>query len=78
MVDDALTVLSAAIEMYPKEANLYDSQGEFLLKRGEKAKALASYKKALEVNPNFANAAVAREIVTKLSVELGATETSKQ
>src|SRR6185503_182315 len=38
MVDDALTILSAAIEMYPKEANLYDSQGEFLLKKGDKAK----------------------------------------
>ena len=77
-VDDALTILSAAIEMYPKEANLYDSQGEFLLKKGEKAKALASYKKALELNPNFPNAAVAREIVTKLSTELGVAETSKQ
>jgi tetratricopeptide (TPR) repeat protein len=78
MVDDALTVLRTAIEMYPKEANLYDSQGEFLLKKGEKAKALASYKKALELNPNFGNAAGAREIVTKLSTELGVTETSKQ
>ena len=78
MVDDALAVLATAIELYPKEANLYDSHGEFLMKKGEKAKALESYKKALEVNPDFGNAAGAREIVKKLKVELGAAETSKQ
>lgn len=78
MVDDALAVLNAAIELYPKEANLYDSQGEFLLKKGDKAKALESYKKALDANPNFGNAAGAREILKRLSAELGASESTKQ
>lgn len=69
MIDEALALLRTAIEMYPKEANLYDSVGEFQLKQGDKTKALASYQKALEIDPNFSNAAAAREIVKKLSEE---------
>lgn len=69
-VDLALAILEVAIQLYPKEANLYDSTGEFQLRKGEKAKALESYKKALEINPDFPNAAAAKEIVTKLSNEL--------
>ncbi|HET6892469.1 MAG TPA: tetratricopeptide repeat protein, partial [Pyrinomonadaceae bacterium] len=71
MLEEGMAILRVAIEMYPKEANLYDSMGEFLLRKGDKAKALESYKKALEVNPNFPNATNAREIVKKLSNEVG-------
>ncbi len=71
MVDEGVAVLKTAIELYPQEANLYDSLGEFQLRKGEKAKALESYKRALEINPNFPNAAAAREIVKKLSAEVG-------
>jgi CubicO group peptidase (beta-lactamase class C family) len=70
MVDEGLAILNIGIELFPKEANLYDSVGEFQLRKGEKLKALDSYKKALEVNPNFSNADNAREIVKKLSSEL--------
>ncbi len=69
MVDEALTLFRIAIDLYPKEANLYDSMGEFQLKKGDKTKALESYQKALEIDPNFPNAAAAREIVKKLSEE---------
>jgi CubicO group peptidase (beta-lactamase class C family) len=69
-LDDALAIISAAIVLYPQEANLYDSLGEFQLKKGDKAKALESYKKALELNPKFGNAAGAQEIVKKLTAEL--------
>lgn len=69
MVDEALALLRTAIELYPKEANLYDSVGEFQLRKGDKVKALESYQKALDVNPNFPNAAAAREVVKKLSEE---------
>ena len=72
MVDDAIAILQVAIQLYPKEANLYDSTGEFLLKKGDKAKALESYKKALEINPEYPNAAAAKAVVTKLSNELTA------
>ncbi|HEX6717812.1 MAG TPA: serine hydrolase [Pyrinomonadaceae bacterium] len=70
LVDEALTLLRAAIELYPKEANLYDSVGEFQLRKGDKVKALESYQKALEIDPNFSNAAAARDVVKKLSEEL--------
>ena len=70
MVDEALAVLRSAIELYPKEANLYDSVGEFQLRKGDKVKALESYQKALEINPNFPNAAAARDVVKKLTEEL--------
>ncbi|HKV33049.1 MAG TPA: serine hydrolase [Pyrinomonadaceae bacterium] len=69
MVDEALALLRTAIDLYPKDANLYDSVGEFQLKQGDKTKALESYQKALEINPNFPNAAAAREVVKKLSEE---------
>ncbi len=72
MVDEAMAILQTAIEMYPQEANLYDSLGEFQLKKGDKAKALASYQKALAINPEFGNAAGAKEIVRKLTEELAA------
>jgi tetratricopeptide (TPR) repeat protein len=72
MVDDAIGILQVAIQLYPKEANLYDSVGEFQLKKGDKAKALESYKKALEINPDYPNATAAKAVVTKLSTELTA------
>ncbi|MGI8734735.1 MAG: serine hydrolase [Pyrinomonadaceae bacterium] len=72
MIDEAMAILQTAIELYPQEANLYDSLGEFQLKKGEKAKALASYQKALDTNPTFGNAAGAKEIVRKLTEELAA------
>jgi CubicO group peptidase (beta-lactamase class C family) len=70
MVDEAMLLLRTAIELYPKDANLHDSMGEFLLRKGDKVKALESYQKALELDPNFFNAAVAREVVKKLTAEL--------
>jgi tetratricopeptide (TPR) repeat protein len=65
-----MTLIRTAIELYPKEANLYDTLGEFQLRKGDKVKALESYQKALELNPNFPNAAAARDVVKKLSEEL--------
>jgi len=72
MVEEAMAILQTAIEMYPQEANLYDSVGEFQLLKGDKAKALASYQKALAINPEFSNAVAAKEIVKKLTEELAA------
>jgi CubicO group peptidase (beta-lactamase class C family) len=69
--DQAIAILEVATVLYPKDANLHDSLGEFHLRKGEKAKALEHYKKALELNPEFPNASAAREIVKKLTSELG-------
>lgn len=69
--DEAIAILTVAASIYPQEANLYDSLGEFYLKKGDKSKALQHYKKALEIDPKFGNAAAASEIVKRLTTELG-------
>jgi CubicO group peptidase (beta-lactamase class C family) len=67
LTDDALTLLFAATELYPQEANLYDSIGEFYVRKGMKEKAVEFYQKALATNPKYGNAEKAREILQKLT-----------
>lgn len=45
-----------AIRLTPENAGIYLTQGVYLQKRGKLAEAIESYKKALELNPNSANA----------------------
>ncbi|MCK4645763.1 MAG: tetratricopeptide repeat protein, partial [Candidatus Aminicenantes bacterium] len=52
-LDKGLTVLLDAIELFPRDANLFDSVGEFYLAKEDKTKAIEYYKKALEINPKF-------------------------
>ncbi|HEX7178056.1 MAG TPA: serine hydrolase [Pyrinomonadaceae bacterium] len=59
--DAGLELLKLAAELYPKEANLYDSIGEFYALKGQKDKAVEFYSKALEVDPNLASAKSALE-----------------
>ena len=50
-------------ERYPGSANVWDSLGEAYLKAGDRGQALASYRKALELNPHNEQAAkVLREL----------------
>ena len=51
--DKGLAVLLDAVELFPTDANLYDSVGEFYLAKGDKTKAAEYYKKALDVDPNL-------------------------
>lgn len=67
LTDDALTILLTAAELYPQEANLYDSIGEFYANKGMKDKAIEYYQKALATNPKYPNAEKAKEIVQKLA-----------
>ena len=60
-----LQLLLVGIKLHPKEANLYDSAGEFFLKLKQTEKGIELYKKALEVNPNYPNAKAAKDIVSK-------------
>jgi CubicO group peptidase (beta-lactamase class C family) len=53
--DDALKVFLANTEIYPQDANAYDSLGEAYVKAGKKEAAIASYRKSLQLdaaNPN--------------------------
>ena len=54
-VDDGLELLLLTADLYPMEASLYDSIGEFYLKTGNQAKAVESYKKALQLDANLEN-----------------------
>ncbi len=55
-VKDAIEIFKLNVEMFPAASNPYDSLGEAYLKDGQKELALANYKKAVEIDPNNANA----------------------
>jgi len=60
-----LELLAIVIDLYPDEANLYDSAGELHLARGDRERAIELYTKATEVDPEFAHA---REMLEELGV----------
>ena len=49
----AIKTINKAIAMYPNNANLYDSKGEFLLKIGKNDVALDMWFKAIKIDPEF-------------------------
>ena len=55
-----------AAELHPKDANLHDSIGEFYMNMKQNEKAIEFYTKALDINPNYPNAKVAKENLIKL------------
>jgi CubicO group peptidase (beta-lactamase class C family) len=55
--------LNLATEIYPKEAVLYGSLGDFYRQQGQREQAIETYKKALAVDPNFEHA---KEMLKKL------------
>ena len=60
---DAIAIFHANVDLFPDEANPYDSLAEAYLKSGDKAKALEYYQKVLEIDPNFPSAV---QMVAKL------------
>jgi uncharacterized membrane protein len=54
---DAIRVFQLNVEEFPHSSNAYDSLGEGYANAGEKALAIANYKKSLELNPKNANGA---------------------
>jgi CubicO group peptidase (beta-lactamase class C family) len=67
LIDEPLTLLLTASELYPQDANLYDSIGEFYSRKGMKDKAIEYYQKALATNPKYPNAEKAKEILQRLA-----------
>jgi imidazolonepropionase-like amidohydrolase len=61
----AIAALRLNTQEFPKSANTWDSLGEVLLKSGDVSGGVANYKKALEVDPNYPNAAAARKIISE-------------
>lgn len=54
---EALAVLQWNVELFPASGNVYDSYGEAQVKHGDRGGAIASYTKALELDPANKNAA---------------------
>jgi len=53
--ESAVFVLEKTVGLYPGSWNAWDSLGEVAAKSGRKERAIASYRKSLELNPNNKN-----------------------
>ncbi len=62
--DKASMAFELNLELYPNEANCYDSLAELRLKQNNKDAAIGLYKKALDLNPKSDNA---KRMLEKLS-----------
>jgi len=69
---DAVEIFKLNVEMFPKSANPYDSLAEAYLANGERDLALATYKKALEIDPKYASSLAA---VKRLEAPAGSVDT---
>lgn len=65
-IDKAIAAFQLNVDLFPNVANCYDSLGEALLAKGDRAGALKNYKKALELDPNLPSA---QKAVKKLTNE---------
>jgi tetratricopeptide (TPR) repeat protein/putative transposon-encoded protein len=66
---EAIDVFKLNVAAYPKSGNTYDSLAEAYMNSGDKARAIEFYRMAIEVEPNYANAKAAAELIKKLSGE---------
>lgn len=55
-IADAIKIFHLNIEVYPKNANCYDSLGEAYMEKGDRANAVKYYEKALELDPKMGTA----------------------
>ena len=62
-MDDGIAVLKWNTERYPKSPNTWDSLGEAYADAGDMTNAVASYRKALEIDSDYGNAKVAKKFV---------------
>lgn len=53
---EAVAVFTLAVEAFPRSANAYDSLGEGYAAAGDTTRAIASYQRSLELNPQNENA----------------------
>ena len=65
----ALRLFELNVEAYPEAPNPHDSLGETLLALGDAARAAASYRRALALDPNYPNAEGARAVLARLGAE---------
>ena len=63
-LDRAHQILEIGTQLFPDSANAWDSLAEITLHLGNKEKAIEYYRKALEVDPEFSNAADQLKVLT--------------
>ena len=66
-VQTAIELFKLNVDAFPEAYNVYDSLGEAYMAAGDDERAIANYRKALELNPGFDNA---RQMLKKLGVEV--------
>jgi len=54
-VKEAIEIFNLNTEAHPQSSNSYDSLGEAYMIRGDKERAIANYRKSVELNPNNTN-----------------------
>jgi tetratricopeptide (TPR) repeat protein len=54
--DRAIAVLAVNTRVYPRSANTFDSLGEALLAARRRDEAIAAYRRAVEIDPEFRSA----------------------
>lgn len=57
--DQAVRMFQLNVDAYPRSSNAYDSLGEAYADDGNNSQAIASYRKAVQLNPNNRNSLVA-------------------
>ena len=56
-IDGAAFILRLATKLFPDSANAWDSLAEITLYQGDRDAAIEYYREALELDPEFSNAA---------------------
>jgi tetratricopeptide (TPR) repeat protein len=56
-VAEAVKIFEANVELFPEDANVYDSLAEAYIRAGNNVAAIANYEKALQLDPKLTNAA---------------------
>jgi len=65
-MEKAKAIFKLNIEMYPGDANAYDSYGEALMLNGEYELAIQNYEKSLELDPDNGGAKLKLKELYKL------------
>lgn len=56
MLAESVAIFRFGTQVYPKDANLYDSLGEAQAKAGQRSEAIENYRRSLALNPKNTNA----------------------
>jgi tetratricopeptide (TPR) repeat protein len=67
-IEDAIAVYHQAIEFYPWQPQAYNSLGKALLQQDLRGGAIAAFRKALAIDPNFAEARQQLDLAVKSDI----------